>query len=77
MTELASQLEAAMHQESRRIGYVPKRFVQMLNEQGAIVTAHQLLASDRCHDGFTRLWNLRRLVDSDFGTPFTKKPKPP
>ena len=35
MTELASQLEAAMHEiyrESRRLGYVPTRFLQMLNE---------------------------------------------
>ena len=65
MTELVSQLEAAMHEirrESRRLGYVPTRFLQMLNEQGVLVTAHQLLASDRHHDGFTRLWDLRRLA---------------
>ena len=64
MTELASQLEAAMHEicrESRRLGYVPTRFLQMLNEQGALVTVNQLLASDPHHDGFTRLWDLRRL----------------
>ena len=64
MTELASQLEAAMHEicrESRRLGYVPTRFLQMLNEQGALVTAHQLLAPDRHHDSFTRLWDLLRL----------------
>ena len=64
MTELASQLEAAMHQtcrESRRLGYVPTRSLQMPNQQGALVTAHQLLASDRYRDGFTRLWDLRPL----------------
>ena len=64
MTELASQLEAAMHQicrESHRLGYVPTRSLQMPNQQGALVTAHQLLASDRYHVGFTRLWDLRRL----------------
>ena len=36
MAELASQLEAALHQirrESRRLGYVPTRFLQMLNQQ--------------------------------------------
>ena len=64
MTEHASQLEAAMHEicrESRRLGYVPTRFLQLLNEQGALGTAHQLLPSDQYHDGFTRLWDLRRL----------------
>ena len=64
MAELASQLKVAMHEiyrESRRLRYVPTRFLQMLNEQGALVTVHQLLASDRHHDGFTRLWDLRRL----------------
>ena len=64
MTELASQLEAAMHQicrESRRLGYVPARFLQMLNQQGTLVTAHQLLASDRYRDGFTHPWDLPRL----------------
>ena len=64
MTELAPQLEAAAHEicrDSRRLGYVPTRFLQMLNEQGALVTAHQMLASDHHHDGFTRLWALSRL----------------
>ena len=64
MTELASQLEAAMHEicgESCRLGYVPTRFLQMLNEQGALITAHQLLASDRYHHGFTPLWDFCRL----------------
>ena len=64
MTEHASQLEAAMHEirrESRRLGYVPTRFRQMLNKQGALVTAHQLLAFDHRHKGFTRLWDLCRL----------------
>ena len=64
MTELASRLEAAMpeiRRESRRLGHVPMCLLQILNEQGALVTAHQLLASDRYHDGFSRLWDLRRL----------------
>ena len=58
MTELASQLEAAMHEiyrESRRLGDVPTRYLQMLNEQGARVTTHQLFAPDRHHDALTRL----------------------
>ena len=64
MTELASQLEAATHEicrESRSLGFVPTRFLRMPNEQGALLSAHQLLASDRYHDGFTRLWDLRLL----------------
>ena len=64
MTELASQLEAAMHEicrESRRLGYVHTRFLQMLNQQGALVTAQQLPASDHYRDGFARLWDLRQL----------------
>ena len=64
MPELESQFEDAMYEicrESRRLGYVPTRFLQMLNEQGALVTAHQLLGSGRHHDGFTRLWDIRLL----------------
>ena len=64
MSELESQFEDAMYEicrESRRLRYNPTRFLQMLSEQGALVTAHQLLAADRYHDGFERLWKLRRL----------------
>ena len=64
MPELESQFEDAMYEiyrESHRIGANPTGFLQMLNEQGALATAQQLLASNRLHGGFRRLWDLRRL----------------
>ena len=48
MTELASQLEAAMYEiyrESRRLGYVPPRYLQMLNEQGLSISCSRLTAT--------------------------------
>ena len=64
MPELESQFEDAMYEiyrESHRIGANPTGFLQMLNEQGALATAQQLLASNRLHSGFRRLWDLRRI----------------
>ena len=64
MPELESQFEDAMYEiysESHRVGANPTGFLQMLNEQGALATAQKLLASNRLHSGFTRLWDLRRL----------------
>lgn len=59
-----ARFEQAAHdicRAAREIGYRPVRFQQMLEELGALETAHQLLASKRFHEGFTKLWELRRL----------------
>jgi len=45
----------------RELGYNATRFLQMLSEQGALVTARQLLWSDSPSDGFTTLWERHRL----------------
>ena len=64
MRRIEAEFEKALHDlchEARSIGYNPIRFQQMLAEQGALATAHQLLAPKGFHDGFTRLWELKRL----------------
>ncbi len=45
----------------RELGYNATRFLQMLSEQGGLVTARQLLWSDSPSDGFTTLWERHRL----------------
>lgn len=40
--------------------YRPSYFLQMLNDRGAIATAHALL-SGQPSDGFAKLWQLGRL----------------
>ncbi len=45
--------------ECVRLGYHPRRFLQMLGEHGPIMTAIQLVLGD--HEGFERLWELHRL----------------
>ena len=50
-------------QECRALGYVPRLFMQMVGELGAIEASRRLLAPpvDHCSDGFVRLWELGRL----------------
>ena len=45
----------------RELGYNATRFLQMISEQGGLVTARQLLWSDQPSDGFTTLWSHHRL----------------
>jgi hypothetical protein len=45
----------------REIGYTATRFSQMLGEQGGVETAHRLLTGRDASDGFTTLWEHRRL----------------
>ena len=45
----------------RETGYNASRFLQMLSEQGGVATARQLLHSAHVSDGFTALWERRRL----------------
>lgn len=47
--------------ESRTLGYKPIAFEIMLGQQGAVETAHRLLATFEYQDGFRRLWELGRL----------------
>lgn len=47
--------------EAEALGYRPTQFKQMLGAQGAHATVRQLLAKGKPSDGFTRLWELKRL----------------
>ena len=51
----------AIYREARNIGYTPRIFLRMLNETGALHTARQLINASKPSDGYTRLWELRRL----------------
>ncbi len=42
-------------------GYNPTRFLQMLEKYGPVNTAINLVMDPKCHDGFTKMWELRRL----------------
>jgi hypothetical protein len=45
----------------RELGYPANRFLHMLGDHGGVVTAKQLLWSDKPSDGFTFLGEHRRL----------------
>ena len=61
---IETELEQALWdscRESRTLGYKPTAFERMLDEDGAVATAHRLLATLKYQDGFRKLWELRRL----------------
>lgn len=43
------------------LGYRPSYFLQMLRDYGPVDTAIRLVTAPKFHEGFTRLWELRRL----------------
>ena len=45
-------------------GYTATRFVQMVNTDGGLQTAKNLLNADGYSEGLTRLWELKRLDSS-------------
>jgi len=51
----------AIYREAQKIGYTPSIFLRMLQEKGTIQTARQLINASQPSDGYTRLWELRRL----------------
>ena len=64
MTDVERRFGEAMvtiYREARGIGYTPSIFLRMLNEKGALQTARQLINASQPSDGYTRLWELRRL----------------
>ena len=50
-----------IYREARKIGYTPSLFHRMLHEIGAIQTARQLINASQPSEGYTRLWELKRL----------------
>lgn len=64
MTDIENRFGQAMltiYHDASAIGYRPSVFFRMLTEQGAIQTAKQLINAPRPSDGYTRLWELKRL----------------
>src|SRR4051812_28188097 len=58
------QLEAELWRcvdECKTLGYNPAYFVQMLDDRGGLATTKKLINDNTPSDGFTRLWELRRL----------------
>ncbi len=47
--------------EAEALGYRPTLFKQMVGAQGGYVTVRQLLSKGKPSEGFTRLWELKRL----------------
>jgi hypothetical protein len=64
-----SQTERKFHQAmvqiyetaKRDLGYNATRFLKMVSQDGGLATAKRLLRSDTPSDGFTTLWEHRRL----------------
>ena len=64
MTDVERQFDEAMfaiYRKARDIGYTPSIFLRMLTEKGARRPAQQLINASQPSDGYTRLWELRRL----------------
>ena len=64
MTDAERRFGGAMrtiYREAREIGYTPRIFLRMLHEKSAIQTARQLINASQPSDGYTRLWELKRL----------------
>ena len=64
-----NETERAFHRQMIRVyedakretGYNATRFLQMVSEHGGLATARQLLHSPNASDGFTALWERKRL----------------
>ena len=58
------QLAAAFQESIRQcqgFGYMPRYFVRMLEEHGAVGAARRLLRQEQVSEGFSRLWEEGRL----------------
>lgn len=52
----------ALHERTKReTGYNATYFARMVGEVGGVEAARKLLATDAPSDGFTKLWELKRL----------------
>lgn len=66
---MAVTVEAQFHQAMvqlhettvRELDYRPTYFVRMVSEHGGVEAARRLLATDKPSDGFTTLWEAKRL----------------
>lgn len=65
MNDLKREFEYEMRQiyekAKNECNYRPTRYLQMLDKYGGLKTAKKLLATDKIHEGLTRLYLLGRL----------------
>ena len=65
MEELTKRFEYEMRQiyvkAGKECNYWPTRFLQLIDSQGAIVAARYLISKTGGTEGFTKLWELKRL----------------
>ena len=65
MTDLEKRFNDDMMQiyvtAKKELGYNATRFLQMLSQNGGLATAHKLIATEGGSDGFTKLWEYKRL----------------
>jgi len=65
MNKLEDLLEGEFHRAVSicigQYGYRPSYFLQMLGNHGPVDTTIRLVTASKFHEGFTRLWELRRL----------------
>jgi hypothetical protein len=59
-TQLEGELRRCV-EECRALGYNPSYFVQMIDERGALGACRKLINDDTPSEGFTKLWELKRL----------------
>ena len=64
-TELENEFHSAMvniyNMALREVNYNARRFLQMVSEHGGLNTAKRLINSSTVSDGYTALWEKRRL----------------
>lgn len=64
MSNLEMQFQEDMlniFRKAKKIGYTPLLYLRMIGDYGGLGTAQRLLATQKPSDGFTRLWELKRL----------------
>jgi len=65
MEELERRFHRAMiaiyETAKRDLGYTASRFLQMISERGGLDTAKHLISTDQPSEGFTTLWQHKRL----------------
>lgn len=59
--EAFTQLLRNAVSQAEKLGYKPNQFKRMLEQHGGFETVQRVLATGKPSDGFTRLWELRRL----------------
>lgn len=64
MSPLEERLRADLlevSEQATKLHYYPARFVQMIHEDGPVLTARSLLTDTDIQSGLIRLWDLKRL----------------